>query len=244
LLEQGTNILFALGSKQTPLTSLATEFSLIPPPPGTPLLSHFPARSEPATLIPIPVPPSSSPVLSSNLAPVWFSGVPFALGNNPQLVPLLRAPVESFAADSEGDGGADALVDAAEKGGEGLWAGSQLSVAAGFQVRGGARAAWVGGVQMFSDELIQKAPMQVFLVDCVRTVSSLTNAYDSGASSSSGAKSGNERFIKDLMSWTFQESFVLRIDNTSHHRVGEVAPREHYTINDEIVCLTAHISGL
>ena len=86
---------------------------------------------------------------------MWFSGVPMSLGNNPLLVPILHAPPESFA--SEVDGGtADAIVDAAERGGEGLWAGSQLSVVTGFQTLNGARVTWVGGVDMFNDELAQK----------------------------------------------------------------------------------------
>ena len=50
LLGQGTNLLLALSSKkQTPLTSLAPEFSLTLPPPGTPLISHIPERDTPAT---------------------------------------------------------------------------------------------------------------------------------------------------------------------------------------------------
>ena len=89
---------------------------------------------------------------------MWFSGVPFVLGSNPLLVPILNAPPEAFASDATDDSGADALVEAAEKGGEGLWAGSSLGVVAGFQARDakGARAAWVGGVEMFSDEYMRK----------------------------------------------------------------------------------------
>jgi len=154
LLSGNTNLLIALSQKQTPFSSLASEFSLILPPPGTPLVSHFPPRDEPITVIPIDVPPHS--ILTPKLPPVWFVGVPHALGNNPLLVPILRAPAESFAADSSDDSGADALVDAAEKGGEGLWAGSQLSVVTGFQALGGARATWVGGVDLFSDKYAVK----------------------------------------------------------------------------------------
>jgi oligosaccharyltransferase complex subunit beta len=153
LLSGGTNLLIALSQKQTPLSSLASEFSLILPPPGMPLISFFPEREDPPSVIPIPA-PASSLILSPKMSPVWFSGVPHALGNNPLLVPILNAPPESFAADSEG--GADALVDATEKGGEGLWAGSQLSVATGFQAVGGARVTWVGGVDMFSDKFAEK----------------------------------------------------------------------------------------
>lgn len=86
---------------------------------------------------------------------MWFSGIPLSLGNNPLLLPVLNAPPQSFASEVDG-GAADAIVDAAERGGEGLWAGSQLSVVAGFQALNGARVTWVGGVDIFSDELAQK----------------------------------------------------------------------------------------
>ncbi|THG98057.1 hypothetical protein EW026_g4066 [Hermanssonia centrifuga] len=216
LLEKGSNLLVALPSKkQTIITSLAPEFSLILPPPGTPLVSHFPERDTPVTVVPV-TPLSSNPILTPNTPPVWFSGVPFAYGNNPLLVPILNAPAESFAADSGSDSGADAVVEAADKGGEGLWAGSQMGLVAGFQALGGARATWVGGVELFSDEYAQKELPQ-------------------------GVKPGNTQFTSDVAAWTFQESLALRIDNVTHHLVGETGPRETYTINDNVV-FTAHIS--
>jgi len=151
-----TNLIVGLSTKQTPLSSLAPEFSLVLPPPGTPLISYFPKRDEPPSLIPItPSKYDDTNILSKNLAPVWFSGVPQSLGNNPLLVPILHAPPQSFASEVDG-GSADALVDSAEKGGEGLWAGSQLSVVTGFQTLNGARVTWLGGVDMLSDELAQK----------------------------------------------------------------------------------------
>ena len=51
----------------------------------------------------------------------------------------------------------------------------------------------------------------------------------------SGENSGNEQFALDIATWTFQESLVLRIDSTTHHLVNETTPREHYTINENIV---------
>lgn len=154
VLSQGTNLLLALSNKkQTIINSLASEFSLILPPPGTPLISHFPERDTPATVI--PVKPSQNPI-TSNSAPVWFSGVPFLQTPNPLLVPILNAPPESFATDTTGDNGADAAFEASEKGGEGLWAGSQLGLVAGFQALSGARTTWVGGVELFNDEYAQK----------------------------------------------------------------------------------------
>ncbi|CAL1703321.1 unnamed protein product [Somion occarium] len=194
LLSKNTNLLIALSPKQTPLTSLAPEFSLVLPPPGTPLISHFPERDTPATVIPVNV-SSSSPILTQGLAPVWFSGIPFSLQNNPLLVPILNA---------------------ADKGGEGLWAGSQLGLVTGFHALGGPRVTWVGGVDIFSDEYIQKEVAK-------------------------GVESGNEQFIADVAAWTFQESLALRIDSVSHRRLNETEPRETYTTNDQLVFST-HIS--
>jgi oligosaccharyltransferase complex subunit beta len=126
------------------------------------------------------------------------------------LVPFLHAPAESFNTDITDDKGADAIIDAADKGGEGLWAGSHLSVATGFQARSGARATWVGGISLFSDEFAKKA-------------------------APGGGKSGNQQFAQDLAAWTFQETLVLRIDETTHHREGETEPRDRYTTNDRVV---------
>lgn len=72
------------------------------------------------------------------------------------LVPLLKAPPQAFASDAEADSSADALIEATEKTGEGLWAGSSLSLVTGFQTLNNARATWVGGVEMFTDEFFNK----------------------------------------------------------------------------------------
>lgn len=48
-------------------------------------------------------------------------------------------------------------------------------------------------------------------------------------------KSGNEQFSRDIAAWTFQESLVLRIDKTEHHRVNATEPLEQYTTNDQLV---------
>ncbi|KZT11101.1 dolichyl-diphosphooligosaccharide-protein glycosyltransferase [Laetiporus sulphureus 93-53] len=215
LLSKNTNLLIAVGTKQTPLTSLAAEFSLILPPPGTPLISHFPERDTPATVIPVNV-PASHAVLSPNIPPVWFSGVPFAFGSNPHIVPILNAPVESFAADSDSDSGADALVDASEKGGEGLWAGSSLGLVAGFQTLGGGRATWVGSVDLFNDEFFKRELP-------------------------GGVHPGNAQFAADIAAWTFQETNMLRIDSVTHHRVNETESASQYTINNHVT-YTMHIS--
>jgi Oligosaccharyltransferase 48 kDa subunit beta len=58
----------------------------------------------------------------------------------------------------------------------------------------------------------------------------------------SGEKSGNEQLVHDIATWTFQENLVLRIDSTTHHLVNETVPREHYTVNDNIVCSSFQIN--
>ncbi|KAF9654064.1 dolichyl-diphosphooligosaccharide-protein glycosyltransferase [Thelephora ganbajun] len=214
LLEKGTNLLLALSQKQNLVNSLASEFSLILPPPQTPLVSHFPEREEPATVIPII--PQPNILVGSDLPPVWFSGIPVALGNNPLLFPILRAPAESLASDATADSGADSVLEAVDRSGEGLWAGSSLSLVTGFQTRNGARATWVGGVEPFSDDFAKK-------------------------NMPSGKKPGNARFCNDVAAWTFQEKLVLRIDAVSHHKLGGSETPEIYTTNDQIV-YTAHIS--
>ena len=158
LLEKGTNLLLALSQKQNLVNSLASEFSLILPPPQTPLVSHIPEREEPATVIPVESQPNV--LVGSDLPPVWFSGIPAALGNNPLLFPILRAPAESFASDATTDSGADSVLEAADRGGEGLWAGTSLSLVTGFQGRNGARATWVGGAELFSDDFAKKSTLR------------------------------------------------------------------------------------
>ena len=179
--------------------------------------------------------PSEHPFLTPNTPPVWFSGIPFAHGNNPLLVPILHAPIESFASDTDSDSGAEVLFDAAERGGEGLWAGSTLGVVTGFQTRdSSARVTWVGGVELFSDSYVNKKLPSYVEPSCNPCTISLTLTFVSF--SFSGQKSGNEQFARDIATWTFQESLVLRVDSTSHHLRNETIPRDQYTINDNIVC--------
>ncbi|KAG1725005.1 uncharacterized protein EDB91DRAFT_117660 [Suillus paluster] len=102
----------------------------------------------------------SSHILILGTLLVWLSGVPHALGSTPMLVPILRTlpifrkPAESFAADSTDDSGADAVVDANEKGGEALWAGSRMGPVTGFQTN--SCVVFAGGIQLFSDKYARK----------------------------------------------------------------------------------------
>ncbi|KAG1725839.1 Oligosaccharyltransferase 48 kDa subunit beta-domain-containing protein [Suillus lakei] len=131
------------------------------------------------------------------------------------LIPILRAPAESFAADPTSD--ADTVVAASEKGGEGLWAGSQMGLVTGFQTNVNLRVVFAGGVKMFSDEYARKTFPD-------------------------GGYAGNALLARDVAMWVFREKMTLRIDGVGHHRVNESAAPEMYTTNDEIV-YTAHISA-
>lgn len=74
------------------------------------------------------------------------------VGDNPMLFPILNAPAESFSTDTMEDRSADVLVEAGDKGGEGLWAGSKMGVVTGFQTTTGSRVLFVGGVKVLSDD--------------------------------------------------------------------------------------------
>ncbi|KIY64111.1 oligosaccharyl transferase beta subunit [Cylindrobasidium torrendii FP15055 ss-10] len=209
LLTKNVNVVVALSPKQNLFYTLAPEFGLVPPPPGTPLISYFPERTDPPTVLPVHVAPG--PIVTPNTPPVWFSGIPFSVGNSPLLVPILNAPSESFASDS--DSTTESIVESVEKGGEGLWAGSSLGLVTGFQVTDGGRALFLGGGAILSDAFANKA-----LPD--------------------GSSSGNKQIAHDVSAWAFQESLVLRIDETSHHVVNATEPKEYYTTNDQVVYTT------
>ena len=69
---------------------------------------------------------------------------------------MLDVPQESFATNTADDGRASVLVDVAEKGGEGLWAGQSLGGVSGFQTMANTRALWLGGVDMLTDAFMNK----------------------------------------------------------------------------------------
>ena len=48
--------------------------------------------------------------------------------------------------------------------------------------------------------------------------------------------------MEDFTKWIFQETGVVKIISTSHHREGETEPRELYRIKDDLVNNTIFIS--
>jgi oligosaccharyltransferase complex subunit beta len=152
-MSEKNNLLIALSPKQTLLTSLATEF--------TPSFCH-PQRLHLSHTIPFALSAQlqslsiSHPRLLSLLQAFQFGSPVPHMHSATMLVPILRAPAESFAADSTDDSGADGIVDATEKGGKGLWAGSQMALVTGFQTNVNSRVVFAGGIDLLSDEYARK----------------------------------------------------------------------------------------
>ena len=106
--------------------------------------------------------------------------------------------------DTDTDSGADVLFDAAERAGEGLWAGSVVGIVTGFQTRDdSARVTWVGGFELFSDAYVNKPLPSCVVLSCDLCTDSLT-LISSFCFLFSGEKSGNEQFVRDIAAWTFQ----------------------------------------
>jgi len=56
------------------------------------------------------------------------------------------------------------------------------------------------------------------------------------------SQTGNYELAVALSRWVFKEEGVLRVGAVSHHRVGELAPPNAYTVTDLVVRL--HMGGL
>lgn len=48
-------------------------------------------------------------------------------------------------------------------------------------------------------------------------------------------ETGNRAFVDDLTKWIFQETGVVRVVSTTHHREGETEPRDQYRKKDNVV---------
>ncbi|KZO95106.1 Dolichyl-diphosphooligosaccharide-protein glycosyltransferase 48kDa subunit [Calocera viscosa TUFC12733] len=205
---QPTNILFVLqpSTPSVPLRDLAREFGISFPPPATPLIDYFSAVSPANATSLLLSPPLSQHTAGFESGKILYHGISHLRSSNPLLVNFLNAPPTSYAADPLEP--ADAVVEAAASGGEGLWAGGRMGLVTGFEVLlGGGRAMWVGSLDLFAD----------------------------AATSIDGEATANNAYALALAAWTFQETSVLRIDAVEHRRISESAPREQYRIKDEII---------
>ena len=48
-------------------------------------------------------------------------------------------------------------------------------------------------------------------------------------------ETGNAGFAEDFSKWVFQETGVVKVISSTHHRKGEREPRELYRIKDDLV---------
>ncbi|GMK59854.1 hypothetical protein CspeluHIS016_0900710 [Cutaneotrichosporon spelunceum] len=88
------------------------------------------------------------------------------------------------------------------------FAGEGMSAVAALQTRANSRIGFVGSPAMLSDKWWGKQ------LD--------------------GTETGNRAALEGLTRWLFQETGVIRVVSTNHHRVGETQPREAYTKKDEV----------
>jgi oligosaccharyltransferase complex subunit beta len=48
-------------------------------------------------------------------------------------------------------------------------------------------------------------------------------------------ETGNAAFAEDFSKWIFQESGVIKVVSSNHHRDDETEPRDQYTKKDPVV---------
>ncbi|KAL1411902.1 oligosaccharyl transferase glycoprotein complex, beta subunit [Vanrija albida] len=99
-------------------------------------------------------------------------------------------------------------------------AGSKVSLVAAIQNRNNVRVGFVGSPDLLSDAWWGKK------LD--------------------GKETANRAFVDDLTKWVFQETGVVRVVSTTHHRQGETEPRDAYRKKDEVtydITLTEHTTA-
>jgi oligosaccharyltransferase complex subunit beta len=139
--------------------------------------------------------------------PIVWKGTGFTIGNNPLVNPILKGSRGSYVYDTKED-----AVYADDP-----WsAGAQINLVAAVQARNNARLTIVASDLVFTDEFFDK---EVIAADGM------------------GLKSGNREFAKKLVSWTFQETGVLKVEEIEHGRVGVAERNERiYRVKNDLVC--------
>ena len=56
-------------------------------------------------------------------------------------------------------------------------------------------------------------------------------------------ETGNAGFAEDFSKWVFQETGVVKVISSTHHREGETEPRELYRIKDDLVSVLYWLLG-
>jgi oligosaccharyltransferase complex subunit beta len=155
-LPPATNLIDALSADQTPVFTLASEFS-----PSSSLANTQHTPQMILWHILRAWKRLAYYCMGGTLAMLDLSSAGLLLGVGALLARLGAGEgpfsAKSFASDADSDAGADTVFDAAERSGEGLWAGSAMGIVTGFQTRDNdARIMWVGGVELFSDTYARK----------------------------------------------------------------------------------------
>ncbi|XP_027377361.1 dolichyl-diphosphooligosaccharide--protein glycosyltransferase 48 kDa subunit [Bos indicus x Bos taurus] len=92
--------------------------------------------------------------------------------------------------------------------------GKNTLLIAGLQARNNARVIFSGSLDFFSDAFFNSAVQKA------------------APSSQRYSQTGNYELAVALSRWVFKEEGVLRVGPVSHHRVGETAPPNAYTVTD------------
>ncbi|RPA82059.1 Dolichyl-diphosphooligosaccharide-protein glycosyltransferase 48kDa subunit [Ascobolus immersus RN42] len=192
------NILLLINPSSVPETTrdFAREMDIFLPPKDYAITDHYifdrsSARENHDTLIVRS--PQGSPDQKSYFSttfPVIWKGTGFTIGNSPLVNPILKGARGSYVYDTK----EDAVYT------DDPWAvGAQINLVAAVQARNNARLTVVGSDVVFTDEFFDK---------------------EVTAADGYGLRSGNREFARKLVSWTFQETGVLRVDKIEHGRVG------------------------
>ncbi|KAH9252799.1 hypothetical protein BSLG_006599 [Batrachochytrium salamandrivorans] len=205
----GGNIVLAASSQlSAAVRDFAYEFSIDYDEARTAVYDHFNSLDgNPSNIFSSAFTKSSQFVVSEttrNGAPIVFNGVGHRVtGKNLLTVPVLTASSSAYSYETTDK---TSLLG-------GPLLGEAVTLASVFQARNNARVAFVGSVDLFSDEYFEAKV--TFMNDTV--------------------KSGNEAFVSDLTQWAFQEKSVLKITDVKHHRAGETSQHGIYRIKDKMV---------
>ncbi|KAG0225470.1 hypothetical protein BGW42_004276 [Actinomortierella wolfii] len=204
----GGNLLVA-GSPEmgTPMRELAREFDVEFDDKFTTVLDHFNYDSKlgQEKHDAIVVPTSSNMLKNDWIIPankvadqsILFRGIAHSVNpSNQLLTSVLWAPDESYSWESlnlnEGANRSPSL------------AGKDTSLVSVMQARNNARIAFIGSIEMLSDEFFK------------------------------AAKSGNRAFMEELTKWTFQEKSVLDVRNVDHYKTEDEETPAHYRIKENM----------
>jgi oligosaccharyltransferase complex subunit beta len=237
----GLNTLYLLSSsisetQRETLREYDVEFSET----GSLLLDAFshPAASSPSTVLLSPTSclKHNGPLLSNSTlsgGPIVFpSGAVHSLGQNPYLVEVAHAPKTAYVGDGKllmaDDSAVEAIVGGKTKGP--IVGGRKASLVSALQTRDNARIGFVGSGAVFSDEYWGK---KVKTVDGKRYV--VRSSQLGCVADTASLETGNAAFAEDFSKWIFQESGVIKVVSSTHHRDDETEPRDQYTKKDQVV---------